>query len=226
MPIPCRTPRVYIYISSSALEKPNTRTRRFGLGCGRRTSRRETTLSNHQTIPQARRARRPLRRRRARGYRVSPPSATRYRRLRAPASSARVIADVLLVGLVPHTPLSRAGRKRLYLRPALLLGVSRSEKPDPCSPMRSPCHLTTRTSLSLLKPPSNPRPLNTAPTCLPLLPQGSSYHPLVSATLTCRPHRHRLCSDSQQRIRSSSLASRRKWVPHGRRSSRCHLRLR
>ena len=50
-PIPCRMPHIYVYMLSSAPKKPNTKTRRFGLGSGRRTNHHETTLSNHQITP-------------------------------------------------------------------------------------------------------------------------------------------------------------------------------
>ena len=41
------------------------------------------------------------------------------RRLCAPASSARLIADIVLVGCVPPTRLSQASSKRLCMRPAI-----------------------------------------------------------------------------------------------------------
>jgi hypothetical protein len=83
--IPRRTSRVYIYIFSSAPEKPNMRPGRSGLEFGRRTSLRETILSSHRTTPQAPRSRRLLRRRRAHDCHASRLSATKSRRLRAPS---------------------------------------------------------------------------------------------------------------------------------------------
>ena len=119
--IPRCTSRVHVYIFSSALEKPNMRTRRSGLEFGRRTNLRETTPSSHRTTPQARLSRRPLRRRGAHGCHASTLSAIKSRQLRAPVSSVRAIAGVVLVDHVPPTRLSRASRKQPCLCPALPL---------------------------------------------------------------------------------------------------------
>lgn len=205
--IPRRTSRVYIYILSSAPEKPNTRPGGSGSEFGRRTSLRETTLSSHRTTPQAPRSRRPLRRRRAHDCHARPLSATKSRRLRAPVSSAQAIADVVPVDHVPPTQSSQARRKRPYLCPAPLLGFSHSM----CPPM-------TRTSLSLLAPPSNLRPLIKVPRSLALL-RGSSHRHLMLATLALHPHRHRLLPSRCQLKRPPNLVSLRKWVPRGRKNS-------
>jgi hypothetical protein len=142
--IPHRTSRVYIYIFSSAPEKLNMRPGRSGLEFGRRTSLCETILSSHRTTPQAPQSRRPLQRQQAHDCHASPLSAIKSRRLHAPVSSAQVIADVVLVDHVPPTQSSQASRKQPYLCPAPPLGFPHSM----CPPM-------TRTSLSLLAPPSN-----------------------------------------------------------------------
>lgn len=186
---------------------------------GRRTNLHETTLSSYRTTPQARQARRPLRRRRSYGYHASPLSAKKSRRLRAPACSARAIADMVLMDRVPPIRLSRASRKRLYLHLALPLGFPHSVEPDPCSPMRP---LMMRTSLSLLRPPSNLRLLIKVFAHPLLLPRGSSCHLLLSATLTHCPHRNRLLPSHGQLLQLPNLVSLRKWVPRGRKNCR-HL---
>lgn len=145
-PIPCRTPQIYVYLLSSAPEKPNTKARRFGLGSGGKTNRRETTPSNRRITPQARQVRHPLRRRRAHAYHASPPSAAKSRRLRALASSVRATADVVPVDRVPPTPSSQGSRETLYLHPALLLEVFCSRALNPRSYMRPLCPLTTKIS--------------------------------------------------------------------------------
>jgi len=205
--IPRRTSRVYIYIFSSAPEKPNMRPGRSGLEFGRRTSLRETILSSHRTTPQAPRSRRPLRRRRAHDYHASSLSAIKSRRLRAPVSFAQAIADVVLVDHVPPTQSSQASRKQLYLCPAPPLGF-----PHSMCPMM-------RTSLSLLPPPSNLRPLIKVLARSLALPRGSSHRHLLLATLTLHPHRHRLLPSRCQLKRPPNLVSLRKWVPHGRKNS-------
>ena len=190
-------------------------TGRFGLGCGKRTNRRETTLSNHRTTPQARHAKRPLRRRQAHGCHAYLPSAIRSRRLHAPASFVRAIADVLLVDHAPPTRLSWASRKRLYLCPAL----------PSCSPIRYPCPLTTRTSLSLLRPPSNPQLLIKALGHPSRLTRSSGRHLSLSAMPMHPPHRTRLLPSRCRLLWLQNLVSHRKWVPHGRQNSKRHPRL-
>lgn len=92
--IPCRTSRVYVYIFSSAPEKPNMGMRRFGLEFGRRTSLRETIQSNRPTTPQARHLRRAPRRVRDHDYDVCRHTAPKFRLFHAPANSAQAIAAV------------------------------------------------------------------------------------------------------------------------------------
>jgi len=94
----------------------------------------------------------------------------------------------------PHSQ-AKQSRKQLYLCPAPPLGF-----PHSMCPMM-------RTSLSLLPPPSNLRPLIKVLARSLALPRGSSHRHLLLATLTLHPHRHRLLPSRCQLKRPPNLVS-------------------